>query len=524
MFFKNLFDLIPEILFLLITFLANIELLDSIEVFTTNHRIPTIVIFLDQHNHHHFNNNDQHINSRNISNLKASFKLNQSLKNFYRNEKYQLVRLHYIPNKNKLLHDHYRIKLINNSFRKYRTISIAKLSDEDSILTKSNNIKTNITNISNNIHQIQFSIDANNNYNANITKFYSSKDYSTFLLVTYQKDTNFIWVYGLIGGDSLIMPMVNFNATNFNIKNDSIIMHRIISLDYLDYLKELFESFNIKKFSKDFGMINSFEILNSNAKYRIFPEITLFMDHWLFEMNNKNLELCWRYSILFVQLLDLFFKPNLLTNQFEIRLHLKGIIIAREPFAFQKVQPHLEGQLAKAGESESFLNALNGLDNFGRWIYDENINSDLILILTGQNLCLENGSKKNKTRTYNYCSYSTIKGQTIVGGACHKRDKKLRQALNLALVEDYYLDGLHASAHELAHLLGVVHDGEWPIGNLLGPGGRNCLDQHGQGYIMNIDHRQRKIKWSQCSIDQLEHFFHQPRAICLLNEPELSNI
>lgn len=511
---KNLFDLIPGILLLIFTIIANIELLDSIEVFTTNHRIPTIVIFLDHPNYHnhHFNNNNTI--GRNISNPKASFKLNQSLKNFYRHEKNQLVRVHCISKKNELLQDHYRIKLIEKSLRKYRTISISKLSDEDSILTKSNNIETIVTNISNHIHKIQFSTDFKNVSNENVTKFYSSKDYSTFLLVTYQKDTNFIWIYGLIDGESLIMPLAK--SINFN---DSTIMHRIISLDYMDYLKGLFESFTSKKLSKDFSILNSFEILNSHAKYRIFPEITLLMDHWLFVMNNKDLELCWRYAVLFVQLLNLFFKPNLLSNQFEIRLHLKGIIIAREPFSFQKVQPHLEGQLAKAGEFESFLNALNGLDNFGHWIYDENINSDLILILTGQNLCLENDSKNNKTRTHNYCSYSTIKGQTIVGGACHQRDKKLRQALNLALVEDYYLDGLHASAHELAHLLGVVHDGEWPIGNLLGPGGRNCLDQHGEGYIMNIDHRQRKIKWSQCAMEQLEHFFHQPRAICLLNQP-----
>ncbi|OTF77431.1 A disintegrin and metalloproteinase with thrombospondin motifs family protein [Euroglyphus maynei] len=206
------------------------------------------------------------------------------------------------------------------------------------------------------------------------------------------------------------------------------------------------------------------------------------------------------------------------------------ILVAQQPWPFQSNPPKLQGSLNSNNQNHddnNYLNAMNALREFGHWIYNHTATeqSDLILILTGDDLCLDHHHPRttNTSKQYESCSYSSVKGQSVVGGACRHRDHRQHRALNLAIVEDYGLkmDGLHTMAHELGHLLGAVHDGEWPLATIGGPGGANCRD--GSPLIMSRDHpnnhQQLQTEWSKCTLEQFQHFFSTPQSICLFNEP-----
>lgn len=72
-------------------------------------------------------------------------------------------------------------------------------------------------------------------------------------------------------------------------------------------------------------------------------------------------------------------------------------------------------------------------------------------------------------------------GASFVGGMCHPRG-------SCSVVEAGTFKAVHVAAHELAHSMGVPHDGE--------VGAEACK---GDGYLMSQGLTQASFSWSSCS-------------------------
>ena len=113
-------------------------------------------------------------------------------------------------------------------------------------------------------------------------------------------------------------------------------------------------------------------------------------------------------------------------------------------------------------------------------------------------------------------------GYAYVGGAC-VRNSRLSKISSVALVEDSgAYSGVVVTAHEIAHLLGAVHDGDAAPSYLRSsPGAKACPWK--DGYMMSdLRRTSRGLNWSPCSIKQMSHFLKTSTASCLYNKPRRS--
>lgn len=79
-------------------------------------------------------------------------------------------------------------------------------------------------------------------------------------------------------------------------------------------------------------------------------------------------------------------------------------------------------------------------------------------------------------------------GASFIGGMCHPRG-------SCSVVEAGTFKAVHVAAHELAHSMGVPHDGE--------AGALACKED---GFIMSQSMTQASFSWSSCSKDAFAAF------------------
>ncbi|GIX81174.1 a disintegrin and metalloproteinase with thrombospondin motifs [Caerostris extrusa] len=147
----------------------------------------------------------------------------------------------------------------------------------------------------------------------------------------------------------------------------------------------------------------------------------------------------------------------------------------------------------------------------GRYLYEEQNNlpkHDIAVIVTRLDLCA--------LKNYKPCDSISV-GIAYTGGACFA-DHDNKAMHNFAIVEDY--DGFVGAlivAHEVGHLFGAEHDGEYvymlPNDFKL----RSCTSK--TGHIMSSMASTEHSQWSTCSIEQFEYFFSSETSSCLLNNP-----
>ncbi|XP_064463004.1 A disintegrin and metalloproteinase with thrombospondin motifs like [Ornithodoros turicata] len=123
----------------------------------------------------------------------------------------------------------------------------------------------------------------------------------------------------------------------------------------------------------------------------------------------------------------------------------------------------------------------------------------MIALITGRDLCTE----KNKRIS---CSTS---GMAYAGGACG--------FLKLSIGEDrpWSFNVVRTMAHEFAHNLGCVHDGEPPMQGFVGhPGAIAC--PWSWGYIMSyVQEDTREYYFSSCCAAQIRYFARHSLRTCL---------
>ena len=303
----------------------------------------------------------------------------------------------------------------------------------------------------------------------------------TSLIIT--KTENETKIDGIIDGEYRILPHEN---------------HHIISILAKDN----------EKLTNDYALIENFpeepeaeKRMKRSASYTVRPEILVVVDEKLFSKLGRSVSATNTYVRNFWNAVNLRYK---LVTSPRIELNIAGVIIGKSASA----TPFLKS----AKVTGNTFAANKALDLMGKHFYQTKTKFpvfDLVVTLTGLDMC---GKK-----TQGKCNKNTA-GYAYVGGACVV-NKRLLKINSVAIVEDSGgYSGVIVAAHEVAHLLGAVHDGDGPVANVGGPGARRC--SWNDGYIMSDKrHTARGHAWSSCSLAQLRHFLSSSTASCLRNQP-----
>ena len=233
---------------------------------------------------------------------------------------------------------------------------------------------------------------------------------------------------------------------------------------------------------------------------KVFPEILVMVDFSLYQRLHYSLSDTQNYVISYFNTVNSRFSG---LSQPAVELMLVGVVVATSPSSL----PYLT-----TGYDGAVLDAALALDAMGRYYFPSRPDlprHDLVVALTAKDLASFN------SRGYN----PSTAGYAYVGGAC-ARNSWLGKVSSVAVVEDSGgYSGVLVAAHEIAHLLGVVHDGDRAPPYLAGgPGAASCSWY--DGYIMS-DYRRdsRGQLWSPCSVRQLRYFLTTSRGSCLTNYP-----
>ncbi|EEC08471.1 metalloprotease, putative [Ixodes scapularis] len=130
-------------------------------------------------------------------------------------------------------------------------------------------------------------------------------------------------------------------------------------------------------------------------------------------------------------------------------------------------------------------------------------NFDFAYLLTGRDIAqvTQSGSV-----------HPAVAGVAYIGGACTVQ----RTGMGEDVPGTY--DGVHVATHEMAHLMGCVHDGDPPPDYLSdSPGAQDC--PWDDGFIMSYkDGGQNHYMFSQCCVAQIKHLLQRGSHNCLLEQ------
>lgn len=235
----------------------------------------------------------------------------------------------------------------------------------------------------------------------------------------------------------------------------------------------------------------------------VYPEILVVVDYTLVKKFGYSKTKTRDYVVNFMSAVNLRYKS---VNSPKIELKIADILVSTSkqdtPFIYNNILP-----------SNSF-DASTSLQDAGSYYYGKTYPSvvfDIVLVLTGEEMC------RFKTRGSKKCHPSTA-GYAYVAGACKVNDHKKKISSVTIVEDDGGYSGVVVAAHEIGHLLGASHDGEYSPSYLGGPGARSCSTN--DGFIMSDNRRtERGLQWSSCSIAQFKHYLATPSASCMYNAP-----
>ncbi|XP_023323271.1 venom metalloproteinase 3 [Eurytemora carolleeae] len=203
------------------------------------------------------------------------------------------------------------------------------------------------------------------------------------------------------------------------------------------------EDFDPKDFSSRRGR---------NIPFAVYPEILVLADYELYKKNDYNIQKTKNYVASFMNGVNLRFRSLYSPS---VSLHISGIIVGTSSGSFSF--------MGRSILSGSRLESNKALHDMGVYFYNSESlypQYDMVLLLTGLDMARERfGVMSSSTSGYAY-----------VGGACVK-NVRLGKISSVAIVEDTGgYSGMIVAAHEIGHLLGSVHDGDYSPSYLSGPG------------------------------------------------------
>ncbi|XP_076308764.1 venom metalloproteinase antarease TserMP_A-like [Tachypleus tridentatus] len=176
----------------------------------------------------------------------------------------------------------------------------------------------------------------------------------------------------------------------------------------------------------------------------------------------------------------------------KVTVLLTSIIRNTDP----SVEPYITSNLRSG-----YLLADSTLNAFSKYLpVHANKKYDAALLTTGRDMAGVSGSELQRN----------VAGLAYVGAACNSFYRH-GEAEDTPMM----YDGALSLAHELAHILGAVHDGESPAASLSGsPGAVAC--PWSDGYIMSyINKNNNHNRFSTCSQAQFKFYQSLPEARCL---------
>ncbi|XP_043278161.1 venom metalloproteinase 2-like [Venturia canescens] len=233
----------------------------------------------------------------------------------------------------------------------------------------------------------------------------------------------------------------------------------------------------------------------------IYPEILVIIDYESYKSHGSNIWDSVLYYAAFFNGVDLKYR---ILEQPKVRLNIAGMVISMD----HEATPYLNKKRIK----EDLVEAA-ALDELSLYLYQEarfpRNSYDAVVTITHSQLCQ---CTKNQIS-----DCPAVRGISKYGTACYWDDKTKRME-SVALVHDTGFSGIPTAAHELAHVLGVPHDGSASLSYVGGPGAKDCKWE--DGYLMSsFRHDQRALTWSICSQECFRYFLNKPQASCLYNQP-----
>ena len=308
----------------------------------------------------------------------------------------------------------------------------------------------------------------------------------------------------------LIMLFLSRTASCFHV--DTSIQETDTKEDF-DVLQSSRDEENSDDSIDDFMFIE--EELNDNTEHElskrsissnvaaVYPEILVVVDYTLVKKFGYSKTKTRKYVVNFMSAVNLRYKS---VNAPKIELKIADILVSTSkqdtPFIFNNIL------------SSNSFDASTSLQDAGSYYYGKTyprVVFDIVLVLTGEEMC------RFKTRGSKKCHPSTA-GYAYVAGACKVNDHKKKISSVTIVEDDGGYSGVVVAAHEIGHLLGASHDGQYSPSYVGGPGARSCSTN--DGFIMSDNRRtERGLQWSSCSIAQFKHYLATPSASCLYNTP-----
>ncbi|KAK0163870.1 hypothetical protein PV328_002556 [Microctonus aethiopoides] len=230
----------------------------------------------------------------------------------------------------------------------------------------------------------------------------------------------------------------------------------------------------------------------------IYPEILVIVDYDTFELHEKNFHNLLKYLHGFWNGVDLVFR-SLESPKF--RLNIAAILIDESNIGL----PYISSNKVNSGQL--IVNIAS--NDFTYWLYD-NLNGvigrnkyDVAVTMTSLQMCPQNAFPG---------PCREVGGVSMHATACHVDDFN-RMISKTAIIRDGGgFDGILATAHELGHLFGALHDG-----------GPSIYQYNSIGStIMSPTLGVPIGGWSQSSQDAMKQFV-KTIGSCLYNKPDLSH-
>ncbi|XP_022250361.1 uncharacterized protein LOC106466118 [Limulus polyphemus] len=335
-------------------------------------------------------------------------------------------------------------------------------------------------------------------------------DSSTRCVVYYKRNGNSIFMEGLLAENVIITPLTpefnDYDQVNFPLSSGDSIIDYIEGIPHAVVLsapkKYLIDDYVIPEVTKTDDLRENF---TSNVLYSV--DESVLKENFEFDEHSRNAD---KLQSIAAETNELNHIPEILHPEVLVIMdyaHWKGFedvsvaALTRYITIFwnvsSKLQPYIEDHRTKLG----FVDGKKVVKSINKYAVKWNSSReyDLGILMTGEDLSKEDGSK----------DYWGLAGVSFIGGACTQNMK-----IGVAEDEPGTYSGVEIVAHEIGHLLGVVHDGEDMLDFLGGPGASSCSAS--DGYLMApVFGGYNDYKWSTCSIKQLRHFFSLGRSKCL---------
>ena len=312
---------------------------------------------------------------------------------------------------------------------------------------------------------------------------FTDTDTSTSVTISYNKKTDKYSIEGIVDNTWIISPLEIWSPPAKCDKCLPVMLHTItrveretVGHDYKLVPEDTVYEDPVESLPQ--MARGAFIASAQSSSYTKYPEVLIAVDYSLHKNLGKNEARTKQYVEKHFNAVNAMYAK---LSEPKIKLVLAGVIIGTSAASLPFL--HKYGSYSQQFEADDALSSMG--QHYAKSDFPRH---DLVMALTAQDMQIRGSSG--------------VIGYAYVGGAC----ASTRQ---VTIVEDKgTYNGVGTAAHEIGHLLGVVHDGDY--------GHETC---RAGDYIMSPWSNGAK-QWSDCSVKQMRDFVTSRKARCLNNKPK----